>query len=53
MRRSIDSRVVPPGWRVLVGVVAAVLLVAGVGLLIARAAGLAGVRDAIEKADAT
>jgi uncharacterized membrane protein YbhN (UPF0104 family) len=36
-----------------VGVVAAVLLVVGVGLLIARAAGFAEVRDAIERADST
>jgi uncharacterized membrane protein YbhN (UPF0104 family) len=35
------------------GVVAAVLLVAGVGLLLARAAGFAEVRDAIAEADAT
>ncbi|HUG65497.1 MAG TPA: YbhN family protein [Gaiellaceae bacterium] len=53
MRQSIDSRVVPSGWRALVGVVAAMLLVVGVGLLIARAAGFAEVRDAIEKADTT
>jgi uncharacterized membrane protein YbhN (UPF0104 family) len=45
--------VVPSGWRALVGVAAAVLLVVGVGLLIARAAGFAEVREAIEKADAT
>jgi uncharacterized membrane protein YbhN (UPF0104 family) len=43
---------VPSGWRAVVGVVVAVLLVVGVGLLIARAAGFAEVRDAIEKADA-
>lgn len=45
--------VVPPGWRAAVGVVAAVLLVVGVGLLIARAAGFSEVRDAIENADST
>jgi uncharacterized membrane protein YbhN (UPF0104 family) len=45
--------IVPSGWRTLVGVVAALLLVVGVGLLIARAAGFAEVRDAIEKADST
>lgn len=44
--------VVPPAWRVALGVVVAVLLVAGVGVLIARAAGFADVRDAIETADA-
>jgi uncharacterized membrane protein YbhN (UPF0104 family) len=43
--------VVPSGRRAVVGVVAAVLLVLGVGLLIARAAGFAEVREAIEKAD--
>ena len=43
--------VVPSGRRAVVGVVAAVLLVVGVGLLIARAAGFAEVREAIEKAD--
>ena len=37
----------------MVGVVAAVLLVVGVGLLLARAAGFAEVRDAIEQADAS
>ena len=45
--------VVPSGWRAVVGVAAAVLLVVGVGLLIARAAGFAEVRDAIAKADST
>ena len=45
------GQIVPSGWRAVVGVVAAVLLVVGVGLLIARAAGFAEVRDAIEKAD--
>jgi uncharacterized membrane protein YbhN (UPF0104 family) len=44
---------VPSGSRPVVGVAAAVLLVAGVGLLIARAAGFAEVREAIGKADAT
>ena len=44
--------VVPSGSRAVVGVAAAVLLVVGVGLLIARAAGFAEVREAIEKADA-
>jgi uncharacterized membrane protein YbhN (UPF0104 family) len=43
--------VVPSGWRALVGVVAAVLLVVGVGLLLARAAGFAEVRDALGEAD--
>lgn len=42
---------VPSGWRAVAGVAAAVLLVVGVGLLIARAAGFAEVRDAIEEAD--
>jgi uncharacterized membrane protein YbhN (UPF0104 family) len=44
---------VPSGRRAVVGVVAAALLVVGVGLLIARAAGFAEVRDAIERADST
>jgi uncharacterized membrane protein YbhN (UPF0104 family) len=43
--------VVPSGWRAVLGVVAAVLLVVGVGLLLARAAGFSEVRDAIERAD--
>jgi uncharacterized membrane protein YbhN (UPF0104 family) len=45
--------VVPPGWKVAVGLLAAVLLVVGVGLLIARAAGFGEVRDAIAEADST
>jgi uncharacterized membrane protein YbhN (UPF0104 family) len=45
--------VVPSGSRAVLGVVAAVLLVAGVGLLLARAAGFAEVRDAIARADST
>ena len=45
--------IVPAGWRTVVGVVAAALLVVGVALLIARAAGFAEVRDAIERADST
>jgi uncharacterized membrane protein YbhN (UPF0104 family) len=45
--------VVPSGWRAVLGVAAAVLLVLGVGLLLARAAGFAEVRDAIERADST
>ena len=47
------GQVVPSGWRAVVGVVAAVLLVVGVGLLLARAAGFAEVRDAIAEADST
>ncbi len=47
------GQVVPSGWRVVLGVVAAVLLVVGVGLLLVRAAGFGEVRDAIEKADST
>lgn len=43
--------VVSPGWRIVAGVVAAVLFVAGVGLLVARVAGFAEVREAIERAD--
>ncbi len=43
--------VVPSRWRAVVGIAAAVLLVVGVGLLLARAAGFAEVRDAIERAD--
>ena len=48
-----DSRPIPHAWQLAAGVVAAVLLVVGVGLLIARAAGFSEVRDAIEKADST
>ena len=43
----------PPVWKVALGLLVAALLVLGVGLLIARAAGFAEVRDAIEKADST
>jgi uncharacterized membrane protein YbhN (UPF0104 family) len=50
-RQSFDSRVARSGRRAALALVAAVLLVVGVGLLIARAAGFAEVRDAIEKAD--
>jgi uncharacterized membrane protein YbhN (UPF0104 family) len=50
---SFDSRIVPSGWRAVIGIGAAVLLVVGVGLLIARAAGFMEVRDAIERADST
>ena len=42
---------VPSGWRAALGVAAAVLLVVGVGLLLARVAGFAEVRAAIERAD--
>jgi glycosyltransferase 2 family protein len=42
----------PSGWHAVFGIGAAVLLVVGVGLLLARAAGFAEVRDAIERADA-
>jgi uncharacterized membrane protein YbhN (UPF0104 family) len=45
--------VVPSGWRAALGLVAAVLLVVGVGLLLARAAGFSEVRDAVERADST
>ena len=47
------GRIVPSGRRAAVGVVAAVLLVVGVGLLLVRAAGFGEVRDAIEQADAS
>jgi uncharacterized membrane protein YbhN (UPF0104 family) len=50
---SSTGSIVPAGKRVVIGVVAAVLLVVGVGVLIARAAGFADVRDAIERADST
>ena len=46
-----EGRPIPRAWRLAAGVVAAVLLVVGVGLLIARAAGFSEVRDAIEEAD--
>jgi putative exporter of polyketide antibiotics len=49
----LDSRPIPRGWQVAAGVVAAVLLVVGVGVLIARAAGFSEVGDAIEMADST
>jgi uncharacterized membrane protein YbhN (UPF0104 family) len=48
-----DGRPLPRAWQIAAGVVAAVLLVVGVGLLIARAAGFSEVRDAIETADST
>jgi uncharacterized membrane protein YbhN (UPF0104 family) len=48
-----ESRPSPRAWQLVLGVVAAVLLVVGVALLIARAAGFAEVRDAIEHADST
>jgi uncharacterized membrane protein YbhN (UPF0104 family) len=48
---SSTGSIVPSGWRAVVGVTAAVLLVVGVGLLLARAAGFGEVRDAIAKAD--
>jgi glycosyltransferase 2 family protein len=51
-RQSLDSRaVVPSGWRAVIALGAAVLLVVGVGLLIARAAGFSQVREAVERAD--
>ena len=48
-----EGRPLPRAWQVAAGVIAALLLVLGVGLLIARAAGFAEVRDAIEKADSS
>ncbi|MGH3136916.1 MAG: lysylphosphatidylglycerol synthase transmembrane domain-containing protein [Gaiellaceae bacterium] len=47
------GRPIPPAWKVALGVVAAALVVIGVGLLIARAAGFSEVRDAIAEADST
>lgn len=47
----VETRVVPPAWRAVLGVVAAALLVVGVGLLIARAAGFSEVRDEVRDAD--
>ena len=47
------GQIVPSGWRAVVGVVAALLLVIGVGVLLVRAAGFGEVRDAIERADST
>ena len=47
------GRAVPPAWKVALGLAIAVLLVIGVALLIARAAGFAEVRDAIAQADST
>jgi uncharacterized membrane protein YbhN (UPF0104 family) len=46
-----DGRPSPRAWRLAAGVVAALLLVVGVGVLIARAAGFAEVREAVERAD--
>jgi len=48
-----EGRPIPRAWQLAAGVVVAVLLVVGVGLLIARAAGFSEVRDAIQKADST
>jgi uncharacterized membrane protein YbhN (UPF0104 family) len=48
-----DRRPSPTAWQVAFGLVAAVLLVVGVGILIARAAGFAEVRDTIEAADSS
>jgi uncharacterized membrane protein YbhN (UPF0104 family) len=48
-----NGRPVPPLWKVAVGLLAAVLLVVGVSLLIARAAGFGEVRDAIAEANST
>ncbi|MGH3066164.1 MAG: lysylphosphatidylglycerol synthase transmembrane domain-containing protein [Gaiellaceae bacterium] len=45
------GRPIPPAWKVALGVVAAALLVVGVGALIARAAGFDEVRDALAEAD--
>jgi glycosyltransferase 2 family protein len=44
---------VPSGWRAALGVLAAALLVVGVGLLLARIAGFSEVREAVEQADST
>jgi uncharacterized membrane protein YbhN (UPF0104 family) len=52
-RQSFDSPVVPSGRRASIALVVAVLLVVGVGVLIAQAAGFAEVREAIESADAS
>jgi uncharacterized membrane protein YbhN (UPF0104 family) len=48
-----EGRPIPRAWRLAAGVVVAALLVLGVGLLIARAAGFSEVRDAIAQADST
>ena len=53
MRDPESGSLVPSGWRAAAGVIAAVLLVVGVVLLIARAAGFAEVRDAIATADSS
>lgn len=50
---SSTGRIVPSGWRTAIALLAGVLLVGGVGLLLARAAGFGEVRDAIAKADAS
>ena len=47
----LEARGVVSGWRVVVGVAAALLVVAGVVLLIARAAGFSEVWDAVRGAD--
>ena len=50
---SLETRGVVSGWRVVVGVAAAMLLAAGVVLLVARAAGFSEVWDAVRRADST
>jgi hypothetical protein len=50
---QVNGRPVPPGWKVALGLTAAVLLVVGVSLLIARAAGFGEVRDSIAEAEST
>lgn len=47
------GQLVPSGWRAALGILVAAGLVVGVGLLIARAAGFAEVRNAIARADST
>ena len=47
------GQIVPSGWRAVVGVIAAALLVVGIALLLVRAAGFGEVRDATEKAEST
>lgn len=47
------GRLVPPVWKVSLGLVAAILLVLGVGALIARAAGFSQVRESIADANSS
>ncbi len=51
MSQSLNNRLVPPGRRAALAVIAGVLVALGVGALIAKAAGFAQVREAISEAE--